>query len=1018
MRKTRLTAQPASARAARLFLGVSMVALTLAAADPASAQEAAQTAADAEPATQAPTADQANPPQAETDKNVIVVTGIRASLRSARNIKKNSEQIVDSITASDIGALPDRSVSEALQRIPGITLQRTNENRDPARLSAEGGGVFIRGLSWIRSELNGRDVFSARNGRSLSFEDVSSDLLGGIDVYKNPSADLVEGGIGGLVNLRTRKPFDQPGQLLAASIDYNYADLRKKGFKSGNILYSNNWDMGNGGRLGLLLSASFNSIGNRTDSIQTGPWSERTPGGANEVTGFTPNSPGVRRIDWEQKRTTFAGSLQWQPVSEFTLTFDGMYAKATPTDTENLIGDYNAPIPALASNTYDDDGVFVSGTVPGRQVTLDTRVSHRKYTTQDYSLNARWTPGDHWTFSLDGQRVLSKADINDFTVFTATSVPVTGTYNLSGDNPSISYAAENGGDLSNPANYWWLAAMDHYERNDATEWAMRADAEYKFLDSPFLQSFRFGVRRTDKEAISRQTGYNWGLLSALYGMDWCGCAVPINGSQFAGAAELFPYKNFARGDSNSSIPAMWFPSASMVSSGPQTAYNQYLQNARSMGWSWVPYGPDAYLQQNPRTDNISGGLNDQTEKTTAAYGLLRFKNDHGLRFDGNVGLRVVQTKNDASGSGLQVGTISGTTTVATCQAAAASHTDAQGNPAPFPASICDPLAAAIAFSSATVNNNPVSPKSKYTDWLPSLNIRFFLKDNLFLRLAASRAIYRPQFYQLNTFASLGFNFDANGFPVGYGTPQQQSTFTGTAASPDLKSQKANQLDASLEYYFGNSGQLSAAAFYKRVKGYIVALPTTETFTNVNGQSLDFVLTRYVNAEKGSVAGGEVAYQQFFDFLPGPLSGIGVQGNLTYIHNSGGANSPVNIFDPNQVTNSFANLPMEGMSKWSYNAALMYEKFGISARLAYNWRSRYLLTTSAANDNLPVWSEAYGQLDGSIFYNLTKYLKIGVQGTNLLNSKTILNEGFTNFHPRSQWTVTDRRYALIARVQFQ
>jgi outer membrane receptor protein involved in Fe transport len=110
--------------------------------------------------------------------------------------------------------------------------------------------------------------------------------------------------------------------------------------------------------------------------------------------------------------------------------------------------------------------------------------------------------------------------------------------------------------------------------------------------------------------------------------------------------------------------------------------------------------------------------------------------------------------------------------------------------------------------------------------------------------------------------------------------------------------------------------------------------------------------------------------------------------------------------------------MEGMSKWSYNAALMYEKYGVSARLAYNWRSRYLLTTSAANDNLPVWSEAYGQLDGSIFYNLTKYLKIGVQGTNLLNSKTILNEGFASFHPRSQWTVTDRRYALIARVQFQ
>src|SRR6185369_12996923 len=101
----------------------------------------------------------------------VVVTGIRRSLESAQAIKQTSEQIVDSVTAQDIGALPDRSVSEALQRIPGITLQRTNNNRDPARLASEGGGVFIRGLYWVRSELNGRDIFSANDGRDVSFED-------------------------------------------------------------------------------------------------------------------------------------------------------------------------------------------------------------------------------------------------------------------------------------------------------------------------------------------------------------------------------------------------------------------------------------------------------------------------------------------------------------------------------------------------------------------------------------------------------------------------------------------------------------------------------------------------------------------------------------------------------------------------------------------------------------------------------------------------------------------------------
>jgi outer membrane receptor protein involved in Fe transport len=96
---------------------------------------------------------------------------------------------------------------------------------------------------------------------------------------------------------------------------------------------------------------------------------------------------------------------------------------------------------------------------------------------------------------------------------------------------------------------------------------------------------------------------------------------------------------------------------------------------------------------------------------------------------------------------------------------------------------------------------------------------------------------------------------------------------------------------------------------------------------------------------------------------------------------------------------------------------MYEKYGFDARLAYNWRSHYLLTTSAANINQPVWAESYGQLDGSIFYNVTKNFKVGVQGTNLLNSKTFLDVGYADFHPRYSWTVTDRRFAIIARAEF-
>jgi TonB-dependent receptor len=1040
MADVKLAADRSNGRTTRLLAGVSVFALALSAAEPALAQPTAQVAANAQPVGESPTAPEQTAPETTTGKNAIIVTGIRASLRSARDRKKSAEQMVDSITAQDIGALPDRSVSEALQRVPGVTLQRTNEARDPARLSAEGGGVFIRGLSWIRSEFNGRDVFSARNGRGLNFEDVSADLLAGVDVYKNPSADLVEGGIGGTVDLRTRKPFDQSGQLIAASADYNYADFRKKGFWSGNALYSNRWGFGHGAQFGLLLAGSINNIGNRSDSIQTGLWAQRTfdptpadPNSGDEVTGITPSSFGIRRIDWQQKRITFDGSAQLQPTPNLIFTVEGIYSRATPEDKENLIGDYNSVIPPQPGDTFDDNGFLISGSAPARQPSNDTRISTHRFITEDFSGNVRWTPGDHWTLSADLQRVYSKADIVDFTVYTMSSVLPSAVFTgLNTDSPTLTYQAPSGENFSDASSYWWQAAMDHYQHNNAGEWASRADAEYKWLDNPFLKSFRFGGRYTDKEAITRETGFNWGLLSANPGMEWCGCAIPITGSEFRGATEEVGFNNFFRGN-NPAVPGTWFPSANLVGLGPQDAF-ETLRNARSQTWSWNPLGPNAYLNKVPGTDNVSGGINDQLEKTYAGYGLLRFGMDNGIlgHFDGNLGLRVVRTENDASGSGLQVGTLqiavpngSGGTipnpTIAEQIKVCTDYANDPTNNVPNPGQACAPLTAALNFLSATVNDNPISPKNHYTDVLPSLNLRFFLKDNLFLRLAAARAIYRPQFYQLNTFASLGFNFQSNGLPVNYGTPQQQFTFTGTGASPDLKSQKSDQFDASLEYYFGRTGtgQLSAAVFYKRLRDLVIAENSIETFTNANGDSLDFNVLRYVNADKASVKGVELAYQQFYDFLPRPFDGLGLLANFTYV-DSNVPNVPLNVFDTSDIASNKLDLPVEGVSKYAYNLAAMYEKYGVSARLAWNWRSKYLLTASAANAGGPVWIENYGQLDGSIFYDINRHIKIGLQGTNLLNAKTILDNytqvGSTVYEPRYQWTVTDRRFAVVLRAR--
>lgn len=996
---------------AKLLAGASLIAIGMFAATPAWAQEAATQQEEGQLGNETPpetgTSDTQEPEVATTEGDTIVVTGIRQSLRSARNIKRDAEQFVDSITAQDIGALPDRSVSEALQRIPGVTLQRTNEARDPARLAAEGGGIFIRGLTWVRSEVNGRDVFSANNGRALNFEDVSSDLLAGVDVYKNPAADMVEGGIGGLVNLRTRKPFDQTGQMFAFALDRNHADLKDEEFWSGSGLYSNRWGTGLG-EIGILLSASINNIGNRTDSVQTGDYTARGAGGTGP---FVPVTFGFRSIDWRQKRTAFSGSLQWAPTPDLQFTAEAIRAKATPRDLELNVGDYFSPLPSSdASYTFDDEGVLQSGTVGGRLLDNNTRFGERINKTRDYSLNARFTPTDRWTFSADVQRVKSLMDLRSMTTFVQPATPFTVDFDLSGDTPQMTYTPA-GGTQPQQSDYWWAAAMDHHEKNEAEQWAYRADAEYDLDGSPFLKSFKFGARATDRDALSRSTGWNWGILSRQH---WGGAGAQTSslnefgGEEFApGAPNLFlpaqvlahGFPNFMRGDI-APRGSFWFAGEDLVSNGTENAYS-YLQSTLNGGWGWAPLGEEAW-------DPV-GGENIQNEKTAAGYGLLRFGSDGGGlgRFDGNIGMRVVQTKSSAENTGVQInaggqmGTPEGRQ--ALLQACLAAN----------PAATCAPLQSAVTFLAAGADTiaETIPADNKYTDILPSLNLRFFLQDDLLLRFAAGRAISRPSFVQLNPFTSLNFNFTAAGVPSPTGA------FTGIGASPTLRPIKSTQFDGSVEWYFGDTGQLSGAVFYKRIRDFIFAGNETVSLT-ANGQTVDFAMTTLMNGERGSVKGFELAYQQFYDFLPGALSGLGLQANFTLIDSEGGRNTVLGIRDPNQVAGSDnEDLPLEGMSKHSYNLALMYNRFGIDARLAWNWRSKYLLTTSAANINRPVWAEDYGQLDGSIFYSVTENVKVGLQGYNLLRARTFLDVGGAERHPRYSWTDTDRRIAAIVRTQF-
>jgi TonB-dependent receptor len=364
-----------------------------------------------------------------------------------------------------------------------------------------------------------------------------------------------------------------------------------------------------------------------------------------------------------------------------------------------------------------------------------------------------------------------------------------------------------------------------------------------------------------------------------------------------------------------------------------------------------------------------GSTNHQKEETLAAYGLLRFGHDVSLwgdqrEIDGNFGIRVVKTESQSQG--LQVFT---------------PNTSSPNIPA-----------ADQAFSNGA--KSPYKGGRDYVNVLPSLNVRLKITPDMFIRFAAAKAIVRPDFQQLQPNYSIGpptASSPAGPAPTHPGRLQANCVYqyTANAGNPDLKPTRSTQFDLSYEWYFNSTGSVTATAVLQGHLQLHHQRLDHINFTN-NGVTRPVQVIQPYNAGHGKIKGFEVAYQQYYDFLPGALRGLGAQANFTYVDSKGSRNAASNPYDTNQTGNISAHddeMPLEGLSKTSYNVAALYDLGKVSARLAYNWRERYLLTTTAANINIPAWYDDYGQLDGSVFYTVNDALKIGFQAANLTNSRT-------------------------------
>ncbi len=534
----------------RALAGVSGLALCMAASNVAFAQE-----------TQAEEQDEATGDEQSLDGNVIYVSGFRASLESAQGIKENADTFVDVITAEDIGALPDRSVTEALQRVPGVNIGRFEKTSDPDRFSVEGTGVIIRGLPYVRSELNGREIFSATGGRVLSFEDVSPELLGRVEVFKNVTADMIEGAIAGQVNLVTRKPLNDPGLNIAGSVEMNYGDLREEWSPTFNILASNTFDTGIG-TFGLQAAYSNSELRSRTDASQVADPCYRNAdlsggciravfvnsGGFGDSnfdasnfppadTVLVPQYAGVRTTDLDREREAISFVGQFESLDgAFLVTAEYLRSETTfSTEEFALLGriddGVSSPDPRAGSTwQFDENGVFESGIltdnvgnifanpfgrggipVDSLRFLRDTRA-----VTEDFSLDVDMEFSDRFRANFEGQYITS--NLRRDSVFGAMSTWADIDLDLRGKTPNVQFLAPPGSPddyfSSGFYTYYWFG-LDSREQNDGELYTLRGDFEYDLSDDGFFRSVRFGGRWSNRDRTTRNTDFStWGNLSA------------------------------------------------------------------------------------------------------------------------------------------------------------------------------------------------------------------------------------------------------------------------------------------------------------------------------------------------------------------------------------------------------------------------------------------------------------------------------------------------------------------------
>ena len=892
----------------------------------------------------------------------VIAVGIRKSLTDARNQKRNSAGVVDAIAAKEIGQLPDTNLAESLQRITGVSIDRSG---------GEGQFITVRGFGpeFNTVLVNGRQIASEDLSRAFAFDTIASDMVSNIQVNKTSSAALQSGGIGSTVNIATARPLDNSGFNITGSIGGVYDNNSEKLNPQISGVVSKTNDAGT---FGILAAVSYSDRDTRLDQVQSDGWLENVGIPQAEINGgagFQGNIFSPRNLDYkvtfeERKRINGNLVLQFAPSDDFEVTVDGLYSDFD-IDTDATSFGHWFTAPNVTDVTLDSNGTVTDlYQEVGLATDFHSKTFDRLTETYALGLNAKKDFSDSFTGSFDAHYSKAERDANNGGGNQLSLIGYANRVRFQSDNNVLPWFSNF--EAANADIYSGQQEIDGVAYDPAVTAAGVSD----YLD---VANSRAHVMLRRGWAVEDEVLQLRGDLGWDDGND-TGLVSLRGGVQFSDETkDLVRWDNEGQG---LHCAYCGYPDVPVVSI-QQTVFdagNDFLSGVS---------GSDRLVTQWLRHDG------EAQFAALEAFGNINLDAERrGNSFSVNENILSAYVESDWAGT-------LGSMPISAVVGARLEHTDVAVDGTAeeiIDLQIVDQTEMTLTRGQTI----PVTFDNSYTTLLPNMSLRLDASDDLVLRFAASQTITRPTLTSLSPVLNIT-------------TTRQGGDLRAEGGNPELKPFKSDNIDLSAEYYYGDANYISLGVFHKEVSDFIVTGQASETIETAGGGLLtdpsaggavaNFTVARPINGDDASVTGIEAAIQHGFGD-----SGFGIQLNGTLVDGS------VEL-DPADVTQIFA---LTGLSN-SANAVGYYDKGPIEVRVAYNWRDKFLQSLSQVQGNGVTNVRAFDQVDFSAKYRINENFEVYAEGINLLNEKLLKYGRFTNHFLYAE--DSGRRFNVGTRFNF-